>query len=177
MRKIVYYVASSIDGYISKPGDDISGYVGDGNGVARYLNDLADFDTVVMGKNTYEFGYKYGLKPGDAPYKNMKHYIFSNTLKFETADSNVTVCHHDIEIIKKLKNEPGSDIYLCGGGTFAGWLLDHKQIDILKIKLNPLIAGAGTRLFGNSVASYSIQLIDTGHYEHSLQIMTYRITY
>jgi dihydrofolate reductase len=177
MRKIVYYVASSIDGYISKPGDDISGYVGEGNGVARYLNDLVDFDTVIMGRNTYEFGYKYGLKPGDVPYKNMKHYIFSNTLKFETADNKVTVCHRDIEIIQKLKSEAGSDIYLCGGGTFAGWLLDNKQIDVLKVKLNPLIAGQGTRLFGNSAGSYSIRLIDSALYDHSLQIMTYTITY
>lgn len=177
MRKIVYYVASSIDGYISKPGDDISGYVGEGNGVSQYLNDLAGFDTVIMGRNTYEFGYKYGLKPGDAPYKNMKHYIFSHSLKFETRDSNVNICPHDIQIIQKLKHELGKDIYLCGGGMFAGWLLDHKQIDILKIKFNPLIAGQGTRLFGDSVKSYSTQLIDTALYEHGLQIMTYSVSY
>lgn len=50
MRNIVYYVASTLDGFISKPGDDISGFVGEGNGVAKYLADLANFDTVVMGK-------------------------------------------------------------------------------------------------------------------------------
>jgi dihydrofolate reductase len=177
MRRMVYYVASSIDGYISRPGDDISGYVGEGNGVDKYLSDLAGFDTVVMGRNTYEFGYKYGLKPGQAPYKNMRHYIFSETLKFETQDSSVNLCSHDIGIIQDLKQETGADIYLCGGGTFAGWLLDHKQIDILKIKLNPFIAGGGTRLFGKSVSSFSTQLIDTAQYDKGLQIMTYGLAY
>jgi dihydrofolate reductase len=62
-RKIVYYVASSLDGYISGINDDISGFVATGNGVERYLADLAEFDTVIMGKNTYEFGYKFGLQP------------------------------------------------------------------------------------------------------------------
>jgi len=35
-----------------------------------------------MGKNTYEFGYKFGLKPGQRAYPHMTHYIFSNSLKF-----------------------------------------------------------------------------------------------
>lgn len=177
MRKIVYYVAASLDGYISKPGDDISGYVGEGNGVDKYLSDLNAFDTVIMGKNTYEFGYNYGLKPGEAPYKNMKHYIFSESLKFQTKDPDVSVCKYDIDLIRKLKNEKGSDIYLCGGGIFAGWLLDHEQIDVLKIKLNPLIAGQGTRLFGKSVRSFTTKLIETTRYDHGLQIMTYQLTY
>lgn len=38
--------------------------MGKGDGVARYLKDLEAFDTVIMGRNTYEFGYKFGLKPG-----------------------------------------------------------------------------------------------------------------
>jgi dihydrofolate reductase len=177
MRRIVYYVAMSIDGYIAKPGDDISGYVGEGDGVQKYFADLAMFDTVVMGKRTYEFGYKYGLKPGQPAYAHMKHYIFSNTLKFETQHSAVYVCKRDIETIKNLKREDGSDIYLCGGGEFAGWLLDHAQIDLLKIKLNPLIAGAGVRLFGSSVKSWSTELIESNQYNNGLQILTYKLKY
>lgn len=177
MRKIVYYVASSIDGFIARPGDDINGYVGEGNGLQKYLEDLGGFDTVIMGKRTYEFGYRYGLKPGEAAYKNMKHYIFSDTLKFETQDERVRVCKRDIQIVKKLKAETGSDIYLCGGGEFAGWLLHHQQIDLLKLKLNPLIAGEGIRLFGSNKKFYKTELLRAELYENGLQIITYKILY
>lgn len=177
MRKIVYYVASSIDGFIARPGDNINGYVGAGNGVQKYFEDLGAFDTVIMGKRTYEFGYRYGLKPGEAPYEKMKHYIFSDTLKFETQHEHVKVCQRDIQIVKTLKAESGSDIYLCGGGEFAGWLLDHQQIDLLKLKLNPIIVGEGIRLFGSYAKFYKTELIQSDVYENGLQIMTYKILY
>lgn len=72
-------------------------------------------------------------------YPNMDHYIFSNFLTLDNPSEKVNVCKPDLEIIKNLKDQEGTDIYLCGGGEFAGWLLDNKMIDILKIKLNPLI--------------------------------------
>ena len=133
MRRIVYYVATSLDGFICGPNGNISGFVGEGNGVAKYLADLADYDTVIMGRNTYEFGYKFGLKPGERAYQHMAHYIFSNTLEFNNPDPNVHVCPVEVEKIKKLKAETRTDIYLCGGGIFAGWLLDHNLIDVLKL--------------------------------------------
>ena len=173
MRKIVYYVATSLDGFISGLNDDISGFVGDGNGVARYLADLADFDTVVMGKNTYEFGYKFGLKPGQPAYPHMTHYIFSNSLTFTNPDPKVHIRPIELYEIKKLKSEPGADIYLCGGGKLAGWLLDNQQIDILKIKLNPIVLGDGVRLFGDSKNDFKFELVDSNKYENGLQIMTY----
>jgi dihydrofolate reductase len=154
MRKIVYYAATSLDGFISGINDDISGFVGEGNGVAKYLADLSTFDTVIMGKNTYEFGYKFGLKPGQLAYPHMQHYIFSNSLKFDNPDPKLHIRPIELEEIGKLKRETGSDIYLCGGGKFAGWLLDNGQIDMLKIKLNPIILGEGVRLFGVSKKNF-----------------------
>ncbi len=177
MRKIVYYVASSIDGFISGLNDDISGFVGTGNGVDKYLADLANFDTVIMGRNTYEFGYKYGLKPGQPAYPHMKHYIFSNNLKLENPNQQVQIKNLDLAEIEKLQKEEGKDIYLCGGGQFAGWLLENKKIDTLKLKLNPLILGEGIKLFGNSSSNYKLALVNSSVYENGLQIMTFRIIY
>ncbi|MEQ9300481.1 MAG: hypothetical protein RIF33_18045 [Cyclobacteriaceae bacterium] len=67
MRSITYYVATSLDGYICGPDEDISGFVHKGSGVAEYLTDLKEFDTVIMGRKTYEFGYQYGLDPVSRP--------------------------------------------------------------------------------------------------------------
>ena len=176
MRRIVYYVATSIDGFICGPDEDISGFVGEGNGVARYLADLAEYDTVIMGKNTYEFGYKFGLKPGQRAYQHMTHYIFSNSLKLDDPDPKVHVCPVELERIQELKSEAGTDIYLCGGGVFAGWLLDNEFIDVLKIKLNPIILGKGVRLFGGSRKDYRLELTDANSFDNGLQIMSYKIS-
>ncbi|WP_209405722.1 dihydrofolate reductase family protein [Pseudozobellia sp. WGM2] len=83
MAQIVHYVAISIDGFIAGPNDDTSGFKATGDGVSQYLEDLKDFKTVIMGRRTYEFGYTYGLEPGQPAYSHMQHFIFSKTLKFE----------------------------------------------------------------------------------------------
>lgn len=177
MRKIVYYVASSIDGYISGPNEDTSGFVQSGDGVDQYLQDLKQFDTVIMGRKTYEFGYKFGLKPGKAAYPHMEHFIFSNTLIFDKQDENVHINKVNLSKIKALKNESGADIYLCGGGEFAGWLLENAMIDILKIKLNPLILGSGTKIFGKSKGQHKLVVENSQKFDDGLQIITYRIEY
>ena len=61
-----------------------------------------------------------------------------------------------------------------GGGQFAGWLLANHQIDILKIKLNPLLLGKGVRTFGDAGTDFKLELIETDRYDNGLQIMTYK---
>jgi len=130
-----------------------------------------------MGRNTYEFGYKYGLTPGKPAYPHMNHYIFSKTLSFENPDEKVKVKNININEISKIKNNSETDIYLCGGGIFAGWLLDNELIDILKIKVNPLILGQGVKIFGNSTKTFNLNLISKEEYEKGLLINTYEIKY
>ena len=177
MRKIIYYVATSIDGFISGPDADISGFEQESNAVQKYLEDLKEFDTVIMGRKTYEFGYGYGLLPGHPAYPHMEHYIFSDTLKFESISPQVHVCKMDIQIIINLKEQEGTDIYLCGGGQFAGWLLKHKMVDTLKIKLNPFIAGNGISIFEELQGMYPLKFIYGKQYTHGVQILEYEIIY
>lgn len=175
MRKIIYYVASSLDGYIAGKNEDISLFAASGDGVDQYRQDLLKFDTVIMGRKTYEFGYQYGLKAGQKAYPNMRHYIFSDTLILENANEGVYVEKLDLSRIDALKAATGTDIYLCGGGEFAGWLLDHGKIDVLKLKLNPVILGSGTTLFGKSTTAGKLKLTNTITYEDGLQILTYDV--
>lgn len=177
MARIIYYVAISIDGFIAGPNDDASGFTAAGNGVLRYMEDLKEFKTVIMGRRTYEFGYKYGLEPGRPAYPHMQHYIFSKTLQFEKQSEQLTLCHIELDIIKELKRTSETDIYLCGGGQFAGWLLENEMVDFLKIKLNPLILGDGIRLFGISQKQYQLRLTQNDVFNDGLAILTYKIGY
>lgn len=173
MSKIIYYVASSIDGFIAGPNDDISHFVAGGSGVDKYLSDLQSFKTVIMGRRTYEFGYQYGLEPGQPAYAHMEHFIFSDSLKIENMADTVHIEPLSVERIAEIKRTSETDVYLCGGGAFAGWLLDHGLVDQLKLKLNPIILGAGIRLFGNSTKIAKWNLIKTEPFEEGLKILTY----
>lgn len=177
MRKIIYYVAISIDGFIAGPDDDISGFAHQEELVDKYLNDLKGFDTVIMGRRTYELGYKFGLEPGQVAYPHMRHYLFSKTLHFENPSDEVTVCDLDIDIVKNLKAEEGTDIYLCGGSQFAGWLLNHQLIDVLKVKLNPLLLGKGIPLFSGVESRHTLKLNHDEAFPEGFFIKTYDIVY
>jgi dihydrofolate reductase len=175
MARVIYYVAISIDGFIAGQNDDISDFAAGGKGVDKYLADLQNFKTVIMGRRTYEFGYQYGLEPGKPAYPHMEHFIFSDSLKIKNLAETVNIEKKSIDRIKEIKESAQSDIYLCGGGEFAGWLLDNKLIDQLKLKLNPIILGSGIRLFGNSKTKAKWNLIETESFEDGLKILTYDI--
>lgn len=173
MKKIIYYVASSLDGYIAGENDDISKFIFQGEGVEKYKSDLANFGTVIMGRKTYEFGFQYGLVPGQPAYPNMEHHIFSNSLKIDNLSEFVKIEKLSISKVNEIRQNAKTDIYLCGGGEFAGWLLENRLIDQLKLKLNPIVLGSGTKLFGTSTASESWELIGTESFTDGLQILTY----
>ncbi len=179
MAKIVYYVASSVDGFISGINEDMSGFVYQNKGVEEYLKELESFKTVIMGRNTYEFGYKFGAKTGEPSpvYRHMKHYIFSNSLRFENQSSMVEVKKVDIEEIRRIKATSETDIYLCGGGKLAGWLLENQEIDRLKIKLNPVIVSGGVKIFENITQKYQLELVETLLFDKGMQTISYNIKY
>lgn len=72
MQPIIYDVAVSIDGYISGPGGDISKFAHEGPVVDDYFARLGQYAVAIMGRHTYEFGYRFGLEPGANPYKHMR---------------------------------------------------------------------------------------------------------
>ena len=173
MKKIIYYVATSLDGYIAGENDDISQFLLQGEGVEKYKSDLANFGTVIMGRKTYEFGFQYGLKPGQPAYPHMEHFIFSETLKIDNLSESVKIEKLSVDRVNEIRQHAKTDIYLCGGGQFAGWLLDHGLIDQLKVKLNPIVLGSGVPLFGSSTTDQGWDLVETETYSDGLLILTY----
>jgi dihydrofolate reductase len=162
MRKLVYYVAVSIDGYIAGPGDEVDFYpVSDD--MAAWMNErypevipthiralvgLTDppnrrFDTLVMGRGTYQPALDLNIS---SPYAHLRQYVVSSTLE-KIDDPSVELVPDDpVGLVRRLKAESSDkDIYLAGGGKLAGALLP--ELDELIIKSYPVVAGAGVPAF------------------------------
>ena len=161
MRKLVYYVGVSIDGYIAGPGSEVDFYPL-ADDMAAWINErypetipthlrerfgLADasnqrFDTLIMGLGTYQPALDIGVT---SPYAHLRQYVASTSLA-EIADPDVTLVRDPIGAVRELKAEgDGKDIWLCGGGRLAGTLLP--EINEMIIKSYPVVAGAGIPAF------------------------------
>ena len=176
MRDLVYDVAVSVDGFICGPGGGIQGFVPDGPHVMDYQDRLSGYETVVMGRKTYEFGYQYGLEPGARAYAHMEHYVFSSSLRFERPHQVNIVAEGAGAVVRGLKDRPGSDIYLCGGSVFAGHLLQEQLVDRLVLKVNPFVMGEGLPLF-SSPARASLRFLSTKRYDNGVLLAEYQVVY
>jgi len=177
MRQLVYDVAMTLDHFVAHEDGSLDGFLSEGEHVADYSRRLQGYDTVVMGRGTYEYGYRHGLKPGARVYPHMRHYIFSTTLRLGP-EAQVEVVNRDaISVLQALKQEGGTDIYLCGAGGFAGYLLDHALVDRLVVKLNPVIFGRGIRAFGESRRDVDLGLVSSRTYTNGVVLLVYDVRY
>lgn len=176
MPKLVYDVAVSADGFITDPQGGYEGFAFEGDHVADYQARLAQYGSVVMGRATYEAGYAFGMKPGEAPYAGLEHHVVSRTLVLP-AESAVKVERGEaLTVVDRLKGAAGGDIYLCGGGKLAGHLLKARRIDRLILKLNPVVTGGGVRLFENA-APARLDLVETRRYASGVTLLSYDVAH
>lgn len=166
MRKLTYFVACSIDGFIGGPDGDASFMVPFVDEEffeflkSEYpetlpthgrrplgIDDLPNkrFDTIVQGRASYDLALKEGVT---SPYAHLREYVASRTLT-ESPDPNVEIISTDlVDRVRELKAEDSAfGIYLCGGSAVAGELVD--EVDELVVKTYPVVLGTGMPMFGS----------------------------
>lgn len=146
MQPVIYDVAVSMDGFIAGPGGDISRFAHEGPVVDDYFARLKTYPTAIMGRATYEFGYRHGLRPGQNPYPWMRTIVFSATLDLPAGAQVEVAASRSADIVADLKAQAQAPIYLCGGGVFAASLMDHGLIDRIRLKRAPVLLGGGVAL-------------------------------
>ncbi len=174
--KIIYYVAITLDGYICSKEGGIDDFLPCEELNKHYFNELSRFQTTIMGRNTYEFGYQYGLKPGDRAYEHMEHYIFSSSLSFDKRFKGVHVeSNLSRNVINQIKENSNSDIYLCGGGSFATELYKLNLIDEIWLKVNPVLIGNGIKFLDSNDLNERLKLHSTREFASGIIELRYNL--
>ncbi|MFD7980090.1 dihydrofolate reductase family protein [Streptomyces sp. NPDC059071] len=190
MRKLTYYVACSLDGFIGDPKGDASSmfqfmdeeYAAFMNSeypetipsVAREAFGVAGvpnkrFDTVIQGLGSYRLGLDAGIP---SPYAHLREIVATRSLT-ESPDPNVELVAGDLVArVRELKAEDGPlGIWLCGGANVAGQLAD--EIDELVIKSYPQVYGSGMPMFGADFAVRDFALEDVRSFGNGVVVRTY----
>jgi dihydrofolate reductase len=172
MRKLIYLVAASLDGQICRRDGSFDCFPAEGDHIPDYLETLKTFGAVVMGRGTYEVGLRAGIAD---PYPHLDSYVFSKSMA-ASPNPRVQFVRDDVPaFVQGLKQQPGRDIYLCGGGRLAATLFKWGLIDEVIVKLNPLVIGAGIPLFDGLDEPAPLKLAGTKVYESGVVLLSYHV--
>lgn len=112
------------------------------------------YDTVLMGRKSYEAAKAQGS--GGMP--GMAAYVISRTLK-PGAEKGVTVTADLVGTVKRLKSEPGKDLWLFGGGELFASAFDHDLVDEVEIAIVPVLLGGGIPLLSPTDRRFPLRFV------------------
>jgi dihydrofolate reductase len=173
VRKLSLFIATSLDGYIAKPNDDLSflKLVEKENEDYGYAQFSSSIDTIIIGRKTYDYVLR---EIGPSHYDNGQRDIYVITRTQRPPIGRTTFYTGDLAtLVHQLKSEEGKNIYCDGGAEIINELLQHDLIDEFTLSIVPVLLGEGTRLFKDRIPEQTLQLISAKTYETGLAQLHY----
>ena len=173
MRKVVFGGANSLDNYFARK-DDAVDWLLWSDEVGKIMADyFKTFDTIVMGRRTYEVAIASGH--GGGSYGGMKTYVFSRTLKPRSTKALEITSEDVAAVVERLKQQEGKDICIMGGGLLAKSLFEADLIDEIGFNIHPVLLGSGIPLFYEMNRQVDLELIDCKTFKTGCVLVTYRV--
>ena len=174
MRKLSLFIATSLDGYIAKPNDDLSFLKlvekeGEDYGYTEFTNTI---DTLIIGRKTYDYVLK---EIGASHYDNGQRDVYVIT-RNERPQVGRTTFHTGnlAKLVERLKAEEGKNIYCDGGAEVINELLKHDLVDEFIISIIPVLLGDGIRLFKDGRPEQTLECIMAKTFETGLTQLHYK---
>ncbi|UPK69080.1 dihydrofolate reductase family protein [Chitinophaga filiformis] len=174
MRKISLFIATSLDGYIAKPNDDLSFLKlvekeGEDYGYREFTDTI---DTLIIGRRTYDYVLK---EIGPSHYDNGQRDVYVITKNKRPQLGRTTFYTGSLtELVDRLKSESGKNIYCDGGAEVINELLKSDLIDEFIISIVPVLLGNGIRLFQDGRPEQTLEFITAKTFETGLIQLHYK---
>lgn len=174
MRKLSLFIATSLDGYIAKPNDDLSFLKlvekeGEDYGYTEFTENI---DTIILGRKTYDYVLK---EIGSSHYDNGQRDVYVITRTERPKVGRTTFYAGNLtDLVKQLKSENGKNIYCDGGAEIINELLQHDLIDEFIISVIPILVGNGTRLFKDNRPEQQLEFVSVKSFDTGLTQLYYK---
>ena len=173
-RKVIVHIATSADGYIARCDGDLEwltsrpapkGFYG----INAFMKSV---DTTVLGRKTYEVSLRMGAK-FDSRTRNL---VCSRHPRPADASSGVEFVNDAIgPLVRRLREQPGKDIWLMGGGEIIASFLDAQAIDEFAISVVPVFLGDGIPLIARRHRHVPLELSSVDRFEDGVVQLHYRV--
>jgi dihydrofolate reductase len=173
-RRIIVHIGTSADGYIARADGDLEWLTSRPAPPGFYgMNAfMKSIDTKLLGRKTYEASLRLGAKFGAKD----RTFVFSRHAPPADAPSGVEFVSGDIgAFVSHLRERPGKDIWLMGGGDLIASFLDAHAIDEFVISVAPVFIGDGIPLIARRHRHVPLDLISSERFEDGLVQLRYRV--
>lgn len=175
MRKLILYIAMSLDGKIAGPNDDVKWLEEVPNPDKSdygYYGFYAGVDTTIMGNTTYRW-----IKRQDMPfpYADKRNFVVTRNSALEDNEEVTFLSERIVERIQELKKEEGKDIWLVGGAGVNQLCLDAGLIDEIRLFVMPVVLGEGVPLFTEGYDRKLLRLTSCTTYSSGVSELVYSL--
>ena len=115
----------------------------------------------------------HSSRPSRRRLNSLPKYVVSSTLD-DPDWNNSTVLKGDVvNQVAKLKQEIDGDIVVPGSFQLLRTLMEHDLVDELRLKIFPVVLGAGERLFGETSDKKPMRLVASRSIDDGVAFLTY----
>ncbi len=184
MRKLIYSMGTSLDGFIAGPDGEIDWSAPDEE-LHRFHNEQTrELGVQLCGRRLYEAMVYWETADRDPAandvivefariWQALPKIVFSTSL--ETVEGNARLAPDGLsEEVARLKGEDGADIAV-GGAGLAGACAKLGLIDEYRLFVSPVVLGGGTPFFPALDEGIDLSLVETRTFGSQVQYMRYRV--
>ncbi len=170
-RKIMVFIAGSLDGFIAGPNDDLDflkmvEQPGEDYGYETFINEV---DTVILGRKTYDKVQSFGI---GNPHAGRQTYVITRTPKPALPEIDFYTEGPE-KLIQHLKSKTGKHIFVDGGAQIIHTLMQQNLIDEWIISIIPVMLGGGVKLFSDHGLNQKLELVSSKSFPKGLVQLHY----
>jgi dihydrofolate reductase len=184
MGTIVVSDNVSLDGVVQDPAGDEGFRVGGWVGLIKdrpeltklALDEAVGAEALLLGRRTYEWlAARWPSRSGELADRlnGLPKYVVSSTLESPEWKNSTVLKGDALNEASRLKRELEGEIVVPGSFHLVRMLIEHDLVDQLRLKVFPVVLGAGTRLFGETSDKKALRLVDTQTIEGDVVVLTY----